>query len=317
MTETQNDSQQKKLHYIAGLPRSGSTLLSSLLNQNPRFYSGPSSPVVGTMMQIQQSLVNNELYTAYPKPLQATELVASVASHYYSDVTKPVVFDKNRSWTNNLGMITGFINDNPKILCPVRDVSEILTSFITMHRRNPYEVNGKINFIDEMLVKSNIPLTDDNRCEFLAGPNGILGQSYTGMQQLVMEGKQRFMHFIEYSDLMTRPEETMQAIYDYLEEPYFEHDFENIQNIHREDDARIYGLADMHEVRAKLEKTSVAPELVLSPAVLQSCENAEFWRNLAPYSSEEVSETATGSGVNAGFFQTASTPAEPTNLIGG
>ena len=79
---------RKTLYFMAGLPRSGSTLLSSLLNQNPRFYSGPSSPVVGTMMQIQNDLANNELYIAYPKPHQATELVASVASHYYSDINK-------------------------------------------------------------------------------------------------------------------------------------------------------------------------------------------------------------------------------------
>lgn len=300
MTENIANSQTKTLHFIAGLPRSGSTLLSALLNQNPRFYSGPSSPVVGTMMQIQMDLANNELYIAYPKPHQATELVSSVASHYYSDVKKPVIFDKNRSWTNNLGMIIGFLTVNPKILCPVRDVAEILTSFITMHRRNPYEVNGKINFIDEMLIKSNIPLTDDNRCQFLAGPNGILGQSYTGMQQLVMEGKQRFMHFVEYNDLMTNPEETMRKIYDYLEEPYFEHDFENIENVHREDDARIYGLADMHEVRSKLGKTSPDPNSILSQAVLQSCANTAFWRDLNPVGDFSNSEPAPTSNVIGG-----------------
>lgn len=309
------DTQSKKLHFIAGLPRSGSTLLSGLLNQNPRFYSGPSSPVVGLMMQIQADLVNNELYIAYPKPQQATELVASVANHYYGDVSKPVIFDKNRSWTNNLGMITGFLNDDPKILCPVRDVSEILTSFITMHRRNPYEVNGKINFIDEMLIKSNIPLTDDNRCQFLASANGILGQSYQGMQQLVVEGKQRFMHFIEYSDLMSRPRETMQAIYDYLEEPYFEHDFDHVENIHREDDARIYGFADMHEVRQKLGKISADPASVLSPAVLQSCENTAFWRNLGPISDSDINFAQNQSTV--GMNDTVAMDANPTSIIGG
>lgn len=283
------NNQPKTLHYIAGLPRSGSTLLSALLNQNPKFYSGPSSPVVGVMMQLQMDLAQNELYLAYPKPQQATELVASVANHYYSDVNKPVIFDKNRSWPSNIGMIFGFLDNNPKILCPVRDVSEILASFITMHRRNPYEVNGRINFIDEMLIKSNIPLTDDNRCQFLAGPQGILGQSYEGMKQLVVEGKHRFMHFIEYDDLVNNPTETMKRVYDFLEEPYFEHNFENIENIHREDDARTYGLADMHDVRKTLGRTSPEPGSVLSSGVLQSCENTAFWRDLVPYDPESNS----------------------------
>jgi sulfotransferase len=33
------------LHFIAGLPRSGSTLLVALLRQNPRFAARISSPV--------------------------------------------------------------------------------------------------------------------------------------------------------------------------------------------------------------------------------------------------------------------------------
>ena len=40
---------EKTFYFMTGLPRSGSTLLSSILNQNPKFYSGPSSPVVSTI----------------------------------------------------------------------------------------------------------------------------------------------------------------------------------------------------------------------------------------------------------------------------
>ena len=36
---------QNRLHFISGLPRSGSTLLAALLRQNPRFSAGMSSPV--------------------------------------------------------------------------------------------------------------------------------------------------------------------------------------------------------------------------------------------------------------------------------
>jgi len=35
----------KTFHFISGLPRSGSTLLSAILRQNPRFYAGMTSPV--------------------------------------------------------------------------------------------------------------------------------------------------------------------------------------------------------------------------------------------------------------------------------
>jgi sulfotransferase len=274
---------KKNYYFMAGLPRSGSTLLSAILNQNPKFYSGPSSPVISLMLGLENALASDELYLAYPKPNQAAELVANVISHYYSDISQPVIIDKNRSWVTRLHYISGYFGVTPKVLCPMRNIDEILTSFITMHRRNPFEVDGKINFIDEMLVKNNIPLTDDNRCEFLTSTNGILGQSYHGIQQALIQGQQRQLHFIEYSDLTTRPEETMIKIYEFLEQPYFQHDFSNLVNSHPENDAEIYGLADMHKVRKQLGATSLDPKEVLSELTLSRSAGSEFWRDLEEF----------------------------------
>ena len=273
----------KKYYFMAGLPRSGSTMLSAILNQNPRFYSGPSSPVTGIMVQIESLLAQDELYRAFPKREQAGAIIANVIKHYYSDVEKPVIFDKNRSWVNRLHYIPGYFGVDAKVICPVRDTASILASFISMQKRNPYEVNGKINFIDEMLVKTNTPLTDDNRCAFMAGPNGILGQSYGGIKQALMEGKQKQLHFVEYDDLVSNPEKAMRAIYEFLEEEYYEHDFDNLVNIHKEDDATVYGLADMHDIRKNLAKTSIDPSEILSEEILANCANSEFWRNLDEY----------------------------------
>ena len=87
---------------MAGLPRAGSTMLSSILNQNPRFYSGPSSPVVPTMLALEQSLSQDELFLAYPKVDFGKNLIASVLPQYYSDTDKHVIFEKNRSWVNRM-----------------------------------------------------------------------------------------------------------------------------------------------------------------------------------------------------------------------
>lgn len=268
----------KNFYFMAGLPRSGSTLLSSILNQNPRFYSGPSSPVVGTMIALENQFSNDELFLGYPKPEQAKEIIASVLPQYYSDRQEPVIFDKNRSWTIRMNYIPGYFDIQPKVICPVRDTAEILTSFISMMKRNPYEVNGRINFIDEMLIKNNIPLTDDNRCEFIASPNGILGQSVEGLRKALMEGYDNSIHLVEYHDLVNNPKETVEKIYEFLGEELFEHDFNKLDNINRENDAQIYGFADMHDVRPTLESVSKNPEDILSPEILEKCKDTEFWR---------------------------------------
>lgn len=306
----------KTYYFMSGLPRSGSTLLSSLLNQNPRFYSGPSSPVVPTMIALEQSLANDELYLAYPKQPQAAKIISSVLENWYGDVDKPVIFDKNRSWVNRLHYIPGYFGIEPKVLYPVRNIDEILTSFISMHHRNPYTGQGRLPYPDEMMVKNNIPLSDDNRCETLCSPAGILGASYNGLKQVYSEGRQKQVHIIEYDDLVNNPEETMRKIYDFLGEEYFEHNFEKIENIHRERDLEVYGLADMHEVKPTLTKTSLKPEDVLSPNILEKCRGAEFWR-MADVDFDASVEGAEETKFLEDFdLPTNKTSANETNLIG-
>lgn len=269
----------KTYYFMAGLPRSGSTVLSSILNQNPRIYSGPSSPVLSTMFSVENHLQNDELFHGYPKPEQANLIISNIIRQFYSDVEKPVVIDKNRAWTARVPYIEGYIRQKAKIICPVRDIDEILTSMIMLIRRNPYqEGQPRINFIDEQLVKLNIPLSDDNRCEYIAGPQGILGQSLNAIQEGFKQGFGNRIHFVEYQNLVNNPETTLKSLYEFLEEEPFEHTFEGLQNSNRENDLKTYGLSDMHEVYDKLQSNSPKPKDVLSQNILDKCKAMDFWR---------------------------------------
>ncbi len=271
--------QGKEYYFMAGLPRSGSTLLSSILNQNPRFYSGPSSPVLSTMFAIEDHLLKDELFHGYPKLEQANQIVSNIIRQYYSDVTQNVIIDKNRAWTARVPYIEGYIRQKAKIICPVRDIDEILTSMIVMIRRNPYkEGNLRINFIDEQLIKLNIPLSDDNRCEYIASPDGILGQSLNAIIEGFNQGFGDRIHFVEYKDITNNPEETLGKLYEFLGEEYYEHTFDNLANHNRENDMQTYGLADMHEVRKQLKNTAPSPKEILSPYILEKCVGMDFWR---------------------------------------
>jgi len=283
LSQLMPNEDKKTYYFMAGLPRSGSTLLSSILNQNPRLYSGPSSPVLSTMFVIENHLLQDELYHGYPKPDQMNGMIGDVINHFYSDVEQPVIIDKNRAWVARVSYIEGYIKQKAKIICPVRDIEEVLTSMITMIRRNPYkEGNPRINFIDEQLVKLNIPINDDNRCEYIAGPDGILGQSLNAIMEGINAGFGDRFHYVEYSNLVTRPKETLKKLYKFLGEEPFEHKFEGLGNSNRERDMETYGLEDMHEVRSVLKSTSKDPLKVLSPYVLDKCKGMDFWRN-SPY----------------------------------
>ena len=272
----------KTFYFMAGLPRSGSTMLSSILNQNPRFHSGPSSPVLGAMFAVEQNFMGNELYHGYPKPDQVREIIGSIPHHFYSDIEKPVIFDKNRAWTARVPYIEGYIGQQAKILVPVRRVDEILTSILTMVHRNPFqEGQQRVNFVDEQLIKTDTLINDYNRCMYLLNDGGIVYESLNAIMMGFQQNVRDKMHFVDYNDLVDNPEKILEDIYDFLGEDYYEHDFESLSNIHREDDLNTYGLSDMHQVRSKVKKTSPPPASILPDEILdlyeQNKRRLEFW----------------------------------------
>ena len=273
----------KTYYFMAGLPRAGSTLLSTLLNQNPRFYSGPSSPVLGAMFSVHDNFQGNELYTGYPKPNQVNEIVGSVIKHWYSDVEEEVIFDKNRAWCARVPFIEGYIGQQVKIIVPVRRIDEILTSLLTMVHRNTFvEGQPRINFVDEQLVKGNIPINDENRCQYLlTSQGGIVWESLNAAKLGVDEGHGDKFLFVDYNELVEDPQRELNDIYEFLGEEPFEHTFDGLSNQHRENDLETYGLDDMHEVHSKLEKTSPDPSTILPDSIIELYNNnkktLEFW----------------------------------------
>jgi sulfotransferase len=268
----------KTYFFESGLPRSGSTLLSALLNQNPDIHCGAISPVLEIMYYTEQYFENSEQALAYPKPEQHHKIISSVIDNYYGERTEPIIFDKCRAWPNNVDRLQKYITKTPKILCPVRDVLEILASFIQLIHRN----SNQLSFVDKALIEKGYTPTDDNRCDYLMSPEGIVDQSLYAFGEGFNKNCEKYMHMVEYNDLVNRPERTFRKIYEFLELPYYAHDFNNVNHKYRERDDDVYGLSDMHEVRKRIQRVSKRPEEVLSDYILNKYSNIEFWRKQKP-----------------------------------
>ena len=110
----------KEMFFISGLPRSGSTLLSAILKQNPDVYADISSPVeemVSTSISVMSASESNQLIKEDKRKAILTGLVES----YYSDVDRPIVFDTSRGWTAKTGVLKDLF-PHTKIICCVRDL---------------------------------------------------------------------------------------------------------------------------------------------------------------------------------------------------
>ena len=136
---------------------------------------------------------------------------------------QPIVIDKNRAWTARVPFIEGYIQQEAKIIVPVRRVDEILTSILTMIHRNPFEEGQpRINFVDEILVKNNIPINDENRCTHLLNSGGIVWESLNALMMGLEQGHKDKFHYVDYNDMMMDPQGEMDKIYEFLGEKSFE-----------------------------------------------------------------------------------------------
>ncbi len=261
----------KTYYFDCGLPRSGSTLLGSLLNQNPQIHAGPLSPVFEVMYYTRDRL-QGEQAQAHPKPQIFKSMVENVIDTYYRDVKKPVVVDRCRAWPAHIDLIKEYITPDPKIICTVRHPLEILASFIELINNS-----RSVSFIDRALLNQNMFITNDTRCELMMNPGGIVWESMNALATAFRQNQTQHIHFIQYDDLVSDPKRVMQGIHSFLRMKPYEYDFENIENKYREKDTDVYGLPKMHEVRSKVEKTSRHYSEVLSEEVINKYKNMDFW----------------------------------------
>lgn len=259
----------KTYHFISGLPRSGSTLTSAILRQNPRFYAAMSGPVASLFEGIiSQVSAGSELSTMVTTE-QRKRLLTGLFESYHGVLEQDVVFDTSRSWTAKLSALLEIFPD-AKIICLVRDVSWIMDSMERQFRNNPFE---------NTLIFSNPSqrATVYSRVEAMAGPNSIVGYAWNALREACYSEYADHLLLVDYDLLVARPEEVFRAIYQFLGEPYFEHDFSKVSYDAPEFDAQL-GMDGLHRVHPKVEPRK--RETILPPDLFRKYDNMAFWRDL-------------------------------------
>ena len=84
------------IHMIAGLPRSGSTLLCNILNQNPRFHATSTSGILEIVLAIRNQWDNVVALKASKNKAGKNAVIKGILNNYFSTIDRPVVFDNSR-----------------------------------------------------------------------------------------------------------------------------------------------------------------------------------------------------------------------------
>jgi sulfotransferase len=265
----------KTYHFLAGLPRSGNTLLSSLLNQNPIIYSTPISPVPAYLWQwFEGSNRIEQIHRNVENRNRSEGVLRDFLNNFYKDVNTPIVIEREKYWglPHNVELIKRYLTPNPKIIFTVRDIDEILASYLNV-MRPVLEKELK----ESVLCTPEYLSLDDAICEYIMAPTKDLDKCLLSLASAFYPENKGVFHIVEYNDLVTNPQETIDKIYEFLELPSYKHDFLNIQKIDRDDDVNVGLPANLHEVRSTLS-SSKTDTSILSPYIRHKYSNMEFWR---------------------------------------
>jgi sulfotransferase len=254
-----------QIHFISGLPRSGSTMLAAILRQNPRFHAQMSAPVHDMFTNLCRTMG-----AANDVALNVTErtrikVLRGVFEAFYEEVSGPnsVVFDTSRGWCAFLPTLAALF-PNSRVLCCVRNPSWILDSVERYAQATNMAPSRMFDF----------PATVYDRVEIMMRSGaGFVGYPMSGLRQAWFSEYADKLVAVRYETITQQPAEVMQQIYDILGEPAFAHKFDDLEFDAPEFDKRL-GLPGFHKVRRRVE--AVKRETILPPDLFVKYQDA-FW----------------------------------------
>ena len=259
-----------RYHFITGLPRAGSTLLSALLLQNPRFHAGMTSPVGGLFRGMLNQLGAGSEFGPVVTQDQRRRLARGLFDSYYADQagSKEVIFDTNRMWSAQMPALMDLFPGAKLIAC-VRNVAWVMDSIERRYRANPYEITRL--FSDD--TERN---TVYSRVDTLAQRNRMVGYPWTALKEAFYGEHAESLLVVDYDLLAQAPHKVLPLIYQFLGEPEYVHNFEQVKYNATDFDEAL-GLHGLHKVRARV---ALEPrQTILPPDLFEQYSQLSFWQD--------------------------------------
>ena len=248
---------KKQLHFMSGVPRSGSTVLAAILNQNPETHVSTTSGVVFALDALANVWHSQDLLGENDK--ERTKLagtMGAVLDTFYEDCEEPVIIDKGRGWPipTILSAMTQVLGEKPKIIATVRSIPDCMASLVRV---------AKPDDLDEFIYSEVL--------------STHLKAAYISLQTGYEFAPECFC-IVEYEDLVAEPKAQLARIHKFLDLPDFEYDFTVIDGTSvQEDDEEIHGYEGMHDIAPVLAKQhNEDPKDVLKHHYTTFCQ-PEFW----------------------------------------
>lgn len=237
---------------LSGLPRSGSTLLSAILDQNPAIHAEGNSAVCQLMWDMQQSCYGaaNEQLHGSNRLHTIDDIIASIPDVYYKDIKANIIIDKCRVWPMqcHMRMLAKHFKTKPKIIILERSIIDVMKSFTALQA-------GSVKSITDIM-------------EAFMHPHTPVVRALEAINLAKQHNNGEFL-FITYDELVDNTQSVLNSIYEFCEIVPFKHDLLNIINNFPENDI-FHDAVGMHGIRPTIGRRK--NDVVLPDHIMKRCE---------------------------------------------
>ena len=256
----------KDIFFLHGLPRAGNTVFSSIMNQNPDVAATANS-ICADMIGELYLLKHTDIFKNFPDHKSFDNVAKTVFQNYYKDWNYKYIIDRGPAGTDgNLELVKKHLDSKIKIIFLVRPVLEVLASWIDWANKTPDSYVRKIGNPTEA-------------CHKLMSKEGQIMKELRCMSNLLKPENKHHVLFVDYDEIVDKPQETINAIYKFLDIPKYKHRFKNFKQIEvnglKYDDT-VFGKG-MHTIKTKsLVKTKRDITKVLPQEIIQTYGKIKF-----------------------------------------
>ena len=238
-----------KIFFLSAMPRSGNTLFASIMNQNPDVVVTANSITLEIMKDL-FFLKRIDTFQNFPDHESLNQVMDMVYPAFYKNWSYKYIIDRGPVGTEgNLALMKKHFKQPIKCIVLLRDLMDVLASYIKWFETEPSSfINKEGNTVDEKL-------------SYVMQDEGAVAKELKCIQHLMKPENRHMAYFFKYDDFVIDPEKYIKEIYQFLEIPYFQHKFIDL------DQLMINGIKynddfigkNMHTIRTKEIKKVINP----------------------------------------------------------
>ena len=269
----------KKFYFTCGFPRSGNTLLTSILNQNSDIFSTGLSSLPDIFYRLILMTGESEAYLTSPSPDNLHSLFENAFESYYKNREEKYIIERS-SWISpySFPLLNDYCPNEVKIVLLVRSLKDIVESYLNICKNSPgFYINQEyLNIDPTTLYKSEL----EEKVDIIFRKEDWVDRTLYSIKWLIDNELTDNIRILDYDDLVKNPEECIDALYEYYGIPKFTHDFKNLKQVFS------YGIeytdmshlkADLHTIRTDCV-SKINHEIELPKHIIDKCDSLEIWK---------------------------------------